>query len=110
MKMLLNGEWVAGTQTDYVLNPQDNTVVDSVPHATEADMLAAIESAVAGFEHARHLPVHERMRILQQAADNISAEHEDFLRTIASEGIKSNDLTEYCFSSGSASRLRCGND
>ena len=88
MKMLLNGEWVAGTQTDCVLNPQDNAVVDSVPHATEADMLAAIESAVAGFEHARHLPVHERMRILQQAADTIAAEHEDFARTIASEGIK----------------------
>ncbi len=51
-------------------------------------MLLAIESAVAGFEHARQLPVHERMRILQQAADTIAAEHEDLARTIASEGIK----------------------
>ncbi len=40
MKMLLNGEWVAGTQADCVLNPQDNAVVDSVPHATEADHVA----------------------------------------------------------------------
>ncbi len=88
MKMLLNGEWVELAESDIVYNPQDNTVVDSVPRSTEDDMLAAIEAAVAGFERARAMPVHERMRVLQKAAGTIAAEHEDFARIIASEGIK----------------------
>lgn len=88
MKMLLNGEWVELAESDIVYNPQDNTVVDSVPRSTVDDMLAAIEAAVTGFERARAMPVHERMRVLQKAADTIAAEHEDFARIIASEGIK----------------------
>ena len=88
MKMLLNGEWVDRPQKIEVRNPQDNTLVDTVPEATVADMQAAIEAAVAGFERARALPVHQRMAILQQTAETLEVEHEDFARIIASEGVK----------------------
>ena len=51
-------------------------------------MRVAIRAAEKGFEIARNLPTHERMAILNRAADYIAAHHEDYARTIAAEGIK----------------------
>lgn len=88
MKMLLNGEWVDRSQTIEVRNPQDNSLVDTVPRATAVDMGAAIDAAVAGFERARAMPVHRRMEILGKTADTLAAKHEEYARLIAQEGIK----------------------
>ena len=88
MKMLLNGEWVDRSQKIEVRNPQDNSLVDTVPRATAVDMEAAIEAAVAGFERARTMPVHKRMAILQKTADILAEKHEEYARVIAQEGIK----------------------
>ena len=88
MKMLLNGEWVAGERHIEVLNPQDGSLVDTVPRATVAEMEAAIEAAVSAVPAARALPIHERMRVLHAAADTLTDEHEDFAQTLAQEGIK----------------------
>jgi glyceraldehyde-3-phosphate dehydrogenase (NADP+) len=88
MKMLLNGEWVDRSQKIEVRNPQDNSLVDTVPQATAVDMEAAIEAAVAGFERARTMPVHKRMAILQKTADILADQHEEYARIIAQEGIK----------------------
>lgn len=88
MKMLLNGEWVDRSQTIEVRNPQDNSLVDTVPRASAVDMEAAIEAAMAGFERARAMPVHQRMEILRKTADTLAAKHEEYARLIAKEGIK----------------------
>ncbi|MFQ5421516.1 MAG: aldehyde dehydrogenase family protein [Anaerolineae bacterium] len=88
MKMLLNGEWVDRPQKLEVRNPQDNSLIDTVPQASTADMQLAIEVAVESFERAKQLPVHQRMSILRQAAETMTVQHEDFSRTIAPEGIK----------------------
>lgn len=88
MKMLLNGEWVDRSQKIEVRNPQDNSLVDTVPRATAVDMEAAIEAAVSGFERARVMPVHQRMEILRKTADILAAKHEEYARLIAQEGIK----------------------
>lgn len=88
MKMLLNGEWVDRQDKAEVRDPQDNSLIDTVPQASPEDMKQAIEAAVAGFEQARRLPVHERMRILHEAADTIAGQQESYARTIAREGIK----------------------
>lgn len=88
MKMLLNGEWVDRSQKIEVRNPQDNSLVDTVPRASSVDMEAAIEAATAGFERARAMPVHQRMEILRKTADTLAAKHEEYARLIAKEGIK----------------------
>ncbi len=88
MEMLLNGAWVGRSARMEVLDPQDDSLVDTVPLASADDMCAAIEAAVDGFERARRLPAHQRRAILMQAADTITAQCEDFARTIAREGIK----------------------
>lgn len=88
MKMLLNGEWLDRPRQMDVRDPQDGSLIDTVPLAAAEDMLAAIEAAVAGAQRARCLPTHQRMAILQQGADFIAAHHEEYARTIAREGIK----------------------
>ena len=88
MKMLLNGEWVDRPQKIEVRNPQDNSLIDTVPEASIEDMQAAIAAAVNGYEHARTLPTHLRIKVLQKAADMVAARLEEFARTIALEGIK----------------------
>lgn len=88
MKMLLDGEWVDRDDKAEIRDPHDESLVDTVPRASEEDMEAAIQSAVAGFEHTRALPAHRRMEILNTAADAIEAAHEDYATTIAREGIK----------------------
>jgi glyceraldehyde-3-phosphate dehydrogenase (NADP+) len=88
MKMLLNGKWVDRTRKLEVRDPQDNSLVDTVPLASIEDMKAAIAAAVTGFEYARQMPVHKRMTILNKTVSLICDRHEIFARNIAREGIK----------------------
>lgn len=88
MDMLLNGEWVSRPQRSEVRDPQDGSLVDTVPLARGEDMDAAIAAAVIGAERGRCMPTHQRMALLGGAADFIAAHHEDYARTIAREGIK----------------------
>ena len=88
MKMLLNGEWVDRTRKLEVRDPQDNSLVDTVPLASVEDMKEAVAAAVTGFEYARQMPVHERMTILNKAVSIIGDRHETLARNIAREGIK----------------------
>jgi glyceraldehyde-3-phosphate dehydrogenase (NADP+) len=71
-----------------IRDPQNGSLVDTVPMATVDDMRAAVDAAVAGAARARCLPTHQRMAILNRAADYIADHHEDYARTIAREGIK----------------------
>jgi glyceraldehyde-3-phosphate dehydrogenase (NADP+) len=44
MRMLLNGEWVDRLEHMEVRDPQDNSLVDTVPKANAADMDLAIQA------------------------------------------------------------------
>ena len=71
MKMFLAGKWVSKEETIPVLNPQDNSLITSVPQASAEDMLFAIEQAKEGFQMIASMPVHQRISILNQAAHYI---------------------------------------
>ncbi|WP_312113367.1 aldehyde dehydrogenase family protein [Brevibacillus reuszeri] len=86
--MYLAGEWVDCERTIEVLDPQDNRMIDLVPASSVDDMRKAIEAAQEGYRISAALPVHERIAILNKAADYISAHHEEYAVTIASEGSK----------------------
>lgn len=88
MKMLLNGEWVDRPEKSEIRNPQDDSLVDIVPRASADDMRQAIEAATHGAKRAKEMPVHQRMKILNRAADIICDRHEEHAGTIAREGIK----------------------
>ena len=71
-----------------VNDPQDGSWVGEVPSASESDVRAVINSAAEGFDKARLLPVHVRMKVLNQVANALSEEKEEFAQLIAREGIK----------------------
>lgn len=87
-KMLMAGQWVMRDQVIEVFDPQDNSLIDTVPAATADDMLKAIEAAKEGVKIAADMPVHQRMAILNKAAGIIEQRSEQFAATIAREGSK----------------------
>jgi len=86
--MLINGQWVAKAETIDVINPFDGTVIDTVPAGNSADVKAAIETAVEGYEINSNLPVHKRITILKKACEIMENRYEELAKTIATEGSK----------------------
>ena len=86
MKMLLSGEWVDRDKTIDVLDPFDNSIGDTVPRATAADVDVAMAAAAEGVEIARRMTVFERFTILSRTAEIVRARNEEFAKTSAREG------------------------
>jgi glyceraldehyde-3-phosphate dehydrogenase (NADP+) len=86
--MYLAGNWVKSKRLIEVRDPQDNSIIDTVPAASQEDMLNCIEEAKEGAKIAAALPVHKRMAIINDAANYIEAHTEKYAQTIASEGSK----------------------
>ncbi|WP_373316038.1 aldehyde dehydrogenase family protein [Siminovitchia terrae] len=87
-EMYLAGKWVGSDRTTEVLNPQDNSLITTVPAATAEDMLFAIEEAKKGAKIAANMPVYLRMSIINKAADYIKERSEAYAVTISQEGSK----------------------
>lgn len=87
-KMFLAGEWVNSDRIIEVRDPQDNSIIDTVPAASAEDMLKCIGAAKEGAKIAAAMSVHERMEVINKAADYIEANKEKYARTIAQEGSK----------------------
>ncbi|WP_077211937.1 aldehyde dehydrogenase family protein [Bacillus dakarensis] len=87
-KMFLAGNWVNRERSIEVRDPQDNSLIDTVPAASKEDMLHCIEEAKEGAKLAASMPVHERMAVIQKAADYIEKNKETYAMTIAREGSK----------------------
>ncbi|HSI68559.1 MAG TPA: aldehyde dehydrogenase family protein [Planococcus sp. (in: firmicutes)] len=87
-RMLLAGEWVQRDRIIEVRDPQDNRLIDTVPAASKEDMLESVEGAEAGAVIASALPVHERIRIINSAADYVERNAERYVKTIAAESSK----------------------
>ena len=85
MKMYMNGSWVDKPTTMPVLNPFDQSVIDTVPKANVADVDLAIASAVRGAEAMRKLTAYDRYAILRKTADLLAERSEDLARTITME-------------------------
>lgn len=87
-KMLVGGRWVEREETINVYDPQDNSIITTVPKATKEDVLLAIEAAEEGVKIAAKMPVHQRIDILNKAADYVRDHSVQYAETIASEGSK----------------------
>jgi glyceraldehyde-3-phosphate dehydrogenase (NADP+) len=88
MKMIIGGKWVDKNDKIEVLNPYDQSVVDTVPRGTAEDVDKAIAIAQKGYEINRDLPVHKRIRILKKTAELMQERFDDLAKTIATEGSK----------------------
>jgi glyceraldehyde-3-phosphate dehydrogenase (NADP+) len=70
------------------LDPQDHSLITTVPAANESDVIYTIEEAKKGVKIAADLSTHERIAILHRAADWIFENKERYATTIAREGSK----------------------
>ncbi len=86
--MFIAGKWIDKKDKIDVCDSYDNSVIDTVPHGTKEDLEQAITSAVRGYEICRRLPVHKRMKILENTAQYVQNHFKDFAITIAREGSK----------------------
>ena len=85
MRMYLGGEWVDRDRKIDVMNPYDDTVIDTVPGAGIEDVDAAIASAERGAVVMAGLSAYERSQVLRRAADLMTGRAEDLARTITLE-------------------------
>ena len=85
MKMYVAGQWIDKPQTINVLNPYDNSVIDTVPRADRSDVERALGSAVRGAQVMAKLPGYERWKVLKKAAEIIQTKNEELGRLISSE-------------------------
>jgi len=88
MKMLIAGKWVNRKDTIDVRDPWDDSLVDRIPCANNADVDAVLAGAVEGAAIAKAMPSHERRSILLKAAALMEKRAGALARTIAREGSK----------------------
>lgn len=84
-KMYLGGEWVSSKATIAITCPYDGALVGKVAAATQADYTKAIAVADQAFAATRRLPSYKREKILNQIADGIEKNAEEFARTVSLE-------------------------
>ena len=85
MRMYIGGEWIDKGEKISVVNPYDNSVVDTVPKAGIEDVDSAIASAARGAAVMAKVPAYDRYLMLRKAADLMEERQEDFARTITLE-------------------------
>ena len=85
MRMFIAGEWRDTPETIDVLNPFDNSVIDTIPQAGDDDVDAALATLQSGAAVMKAMPSHRRAEILQRTAALMRDRIEDLARTISSE-------------------------
>ena len=85
MKMYINGEWVDRTAKIPVLNPFDQSIIDTVPRASASDVETAISSAARGAKVMAKMTAFDRYTVLQRTADLMAERIEELGRTITME-------------------------
>ena len=85
MKMFLADQWVERPEKIEVRNPYDNSVVDTVPRASLADVDSALETARQGADIMRRMDAYERYELLARATRLVQERSEDLARTITLE-------------------------
>jgi len=77
LQLLIGGKWISRDGAP-VINPADETVVGTVPHATQADLAAAVDAAEQGFEIWRRTSPAKRAEIIMKAVGIIRSRVEEF--------------------------------
>ncbi|HEV2350868.1 MAG TPA: aldehyde dehydrogenase family protein [Terriglobia bacterium] len=85
---LLDDQWISEGAPLEVRSPYDHSLVAQTFRPNASHIESAIQAAARAFEITRKLPVYERQKILGAVAQAITAQREDFARTIALEAGK----------------------
>jgi succinate-semialdehyde dehydrogenase/glutarate-semialdehyde dehydrogenase len=82
LSLFIDGKWLngAGRKGEDVINPATGKALGSLPHATKADLDAALESAQKGFLVWKAMSAYDRSKIMRKAADLLRERHEHVAR------------------------------
>lgn len=86
IKLLINGEWLAGEGGgEDILNPVDESVIGHCPHASAAQLDAALAASAAGFQVWRKTTPLERQKVMERAAAWLEAHVDHIARNLTLE-------------------------
>jgi succinate-semialdehyde dehydrogenase/glutarate-semialdehyde dehydrogenase len=87
MKMIIDGKAVDASDKAVieVTNPANGKVIDTVPQATEADVILAVEKAKKGQKVWAKVPLHEKGDILLKFVTLVEENKEKLARTLSDE-------------------------
>ncbi len=82
LSLFIGGDWTQGTsgKTEPVINPATEEVLGQLPHASAADLDAAIAACAEGFKEWRSMTAVARQGIMEQAA-RLMEERKDAIAT-----------------------------
>src|SRR5579875_2202124 len=87
LKLFIDGRWLdgQGREGEDVINPANGKVLGHLPHATTADLDAALAAAEKGFAVWKSTSAYDRSKILRKAADLLRERHEHISRVQTQE-------------------------
>jgi succinate-semialdehyde dehydrogenase/glutarate-semialdehyde dehydrogenase len=87
LELLIGGEFRQGSEgkTEPVINPATEEVLGHVPHASAADLDAALEASAAGFKVWRATPPIQRQAVMEKAARLMEERMDQMARTLTME-------------------------
>ncbi|HVV81356.1 MAG TPA: NAD-dependent succinate-semialdehyde dehydrogenase [Pseudolabrys sp.] len=83
LKLYIDGQWLNGSdrKTEDVVNPATGKVLGKLPHASKADLDAALAAADKGFKVWKAMSAYDRANIMRKAA-NLLRERADHVGTV----------------------------
>jgi succinate-semialdehyde dehydrogenase/glutarate-semialdehyde dehydrogenase len=87
LKLYIDGQWLngEGRKGEDVINPATGKVLAKLPHASKADLDAALAAADKGFKVWRATSAYDRAKIMRKAADLLRERHEHVAKVMTQE-------------------------
>ncbi len=87
IELLINGKFSSGTsgKSEPIINPATEEVLGEVPHASPADLDAAIDAACDGFKVWKAMPAIERQAIMEKTARLLEAREDEVAENLTRE-------------------------
>src|SRR6516162_4126657 len=89
LELFIDGKWLGGNgrRGEDVINPATEKPLAHLPHASQADLDAALEAARNGFAAWRATPAYDRAKIMRKAADLIRERYDAISKILVQEPV-----------------------
>jgi succinate-semialdehyde dehydrogenase / glutarate-semialdehyde dehydrogenase len=87
LELFIDGQWLGGNgrRGEDVINPATEKPLAHLPHASQADLDAALEAARKGFAVWRTTSAYDRAKIMRKAADLMRERHDAISKVLVQE-------------------------
>src|SRR6202158_4812683 len=87
LKLYIDGKWLngEGRKGEDVINPATGKVLAHLPHASKADLDAALEAAQKGFQVWKATSAYDRAKIMRKAADLVHERYDHISKVMTQE-------------------------